>query len=120
MQLLKEDLSKVECGEADPHRDGPFDPVHTETFVESPDNPLLWHDLPHSAQDGAVRVTRDSCSLHAASHHVQRVGRRLTNKTCAGSKCQTFVWVGLWASTALYMGEESVKKINKIKWTYVI
>lgn len=91
MQLPQEDLSKVEGGEADPHRNGPFDPVHTQTFVESTDNPLLRNNLPHGAQDGAVCVTRDSRSLHAPSHHIQRVRRRLADKTRTGSKRQTFI-----------------------------
>lgn len=87
MQLPQEDLSEVEGGEADAHRDGPFDPVHTQTFVESSDEPLLRHDLPHGAQDGAVSVTCDPRRLHAPSHHVQRVRRRLADQSGAGSEC---------------------------------
>lgn len=86
VQLPQQDLSKVEGGEADPNRNGPFDPVHTETFVESTDNSFLRHNLPHSAQDGAVSVARDTCSLHAASYHIQRVRCWLADKPCTGSK----------------------------------
>lgn len=111
VQLPQQDLSKVKGSEADPHRNGPFDPVHTETFVESTDSSLLIHNLPHGAQDGSVRVTHDSCSLHAASYHIQRVRRRLADKTCAGSKRQTFIWVGLWAPTVLYMGRGGWKEV---------
>lgn len=91
VQLPQENLSEVKGGEADAHRNGPFDPVHTETFVESTDSPLLRHDFPHGAQDGAVCVTRDPCSLHAASYHIQRVGRRLADEPCTGPKRQTFI-----------------------------
>lgn len=73
MQLPQENLSKVKGGEADPHRNGSFDPVHTETFVESSDNALLSHYLLHGAQDSTVRVTCDSCSLHAPPDHIQRI-----------------------------------------------
>ena len=104
----------VKGGEADPHGEGPFDPVHTETFVESADEPFLDHNLLHGAQDGAVRVTRDSRSLHAPPHHIQRVRGRLADKSCAGSKCQSFIRVGVWAPGVLYMGEEEVNKGNFI------
>lgn len=101
VQLLQQDLGKVKGGEADPDCDGPFDPVHTETFVESTDNSLLRYDLPHGAQDGAVRVAHDPCSLHAASDHIQRVRRRLPDKTRAGSERQTLIRVRLWAPAVL-------------------
>ncbi len=114
MQLPQENLSKVKSGEADSNCNGSFDPVHAETFVESTNHAFLRHDLPHGAQDGAVCVTRDSCSLHAASHHVQRVRSRLADETRTGSKCQTFIRVGLWAPTALYTGEEGVKTCQSV------
>lgn len=91
VQLPQQDLREVKGGEADSYRDGSFDPVHTETFIESADHPFLCDNLPHGAQDGAVRVTRHSSSLHSAPHHVQRVGRRLADESGASSKHQTLV-----------------------------
>lgn len=108
MKLLQENLSKVKGGEANPHRNRPFDPVHTETFVESADNPFLRDNLPHGAQDGEVRVTRDTRGLHAPSYYIQRVRRRLADETCAGSKSQTFVGEGLRAAAVLCMEEKDV------------
>lgn len=109
MQLLQEDLSQVKGGEADPHCNGPFDPVHTEAFIESSDSPLLEHDLPHGAQDGAVRVTRYPRRLHAPPYHVQRVGRRLTDEARTGPKSQPLIRVGLWAPTSLCIGGDRGK-----------
>lgn len=109
VQLPQQDLSEVKGGETDSYRDGPFDPVHTKTFIESADHPFLCDNLPHGAQDGAVRVTRHSSSLHSAPYHVQRVGRRLADETGAGSKHQTFVRVWLQAPTVLCTGEEGSK-----------
>lgn len=91
VQLPQHDLGEVKGGEADPHGDGPFDPVHAQALVESAYQPLLRHYLPHGAQDGAVRVACDSTRLHAASHHVQRVRRRLADQTRAGPKRQTLI-----------------------------
>lgn len=73
VELPQQVLGEVKGGETDPDGDGSFDPVHAQTFVESTYNPLLSHYLPHSAQDGAVGVARDSGGLHAPSYHVQRV-----------------------------------------------
>lgn len=73
VQLSQQDLGEVKGGEADPDGDGPFDPVHAQTFVESTYNPLLRHYLLNGAQDGAVRVARDPRGLHAAPYHIQRV-----------------------------------------------
>lgn len=109
VQLPQQDLSEVKGGEADSYRYGPFDPVHTETFIESADHPFLCDNFPHGAQDGAVRVTRHSSSLHSAPYHVQRVGRRLADETGAGSKHQAFVRVWLQAPTVICIGEEDSK-----------
>lgn len=106
VQLPQQDLSEVKGGEADPHRDGAFDPVHTKTFIESTDHPFLCDNLPHGAQDGAVRVTRHPSSLHSAPYHIQRVGRRLANETGASSKDQAFVRVRLQTAAVLYGKEE--------------
>lgn len=73
VQLSQQDLGEVKGGEADPNGDGPFDPVHAQTFVESTYNALLSHYLLNGAQDGAVCVTRDPRGLHAAPYHIQRV-----------------------------------------------
>lgn len=106
VQLPQHDLGEVKGGEADPDGDGPFDPVHAQTFVEPACKPLLRHYLSHGAQDGAVRVACDSRGLHAASYHVQRVRRRLADQTRAGPKRQTFIRVGLGAPALLYEREE--------------
>lgn len=115
VQLPQQDLSEVKGGEADSYCDGPFDPVHTKTFIESADHPFLCDNLPHGAQDGAVRVTRHSCGLHSAPYHIQRVGRRLADEASAGPKHQTFVRVWLQAPTVLCMGEEGFKDFLKTK-----
>lgn len=106
VQLGQQDLSEVKDGEADSYRDGPFDPVHTKTFIESADHPFLCDNLPHGAQDGAVRVTRHSSSLHSAPYHIQRVGRRLADEAGAGSKPQALVRVWLPAPAVICVGEE--------------
>lgn len=108
VQLPQEDLSEVKCGEADPDRNGPFHPVHTETFVQSTDDALLRHYLLHRSQDGAVRVACDPCCLHATPHHVQRVRCRLANETRTCAKYQSFIRVGLLATAAFYMRERVV------------
>lgn len=102
VQLPQHNLGEVKGGEADPDGDGPLDPVHAQTFVESAYKPLLSHDLPHGAQDGAVGVACDSRGLHAASYHVQRVRRRLADQTRTGPESQTFIRVRLGAPTLLY------------------
>lgn len=118
VQLPQQDLSEVKGGEADSYRDGPFDPVHTETFIESADDPFLCDNLPHGAQDGAVRMTRHSSSLHSAPHHVQGVGRRLADETGASSKHQAFVRVWLQAPTVLCVGEEGWKRhLLMVSWS---
>lgn len=101
VQLPQQDLSEVKGGEADSYRDGPFDPVHTETFIESADHPFLCDNLPHGAQDGAVRVARHSGRLHPAPHHIQRVGRRLADEPGASAERQPLVRVRLQAPAVL-------------------
>lgn len=111
VQLPQQDLSEVKGGEADSYRDGPFDPVHTKTFIESADYPFLCDNLPHGAQDGAVRVTHHPSSLHSAPHYVQRVGRRLADEPGAGSEHQALVRVWLQAPTVLCVGMEGSKRL---------
>lgn len=119
MKLLQENLSEVKGGEANPHCNRSFNPVHTETFVESADNPFLGHNLPHGAQDGAVRVTCDTRSLHPPPYYIQRVRRRLADETCTGSKSQAFVWVGLLAAAVLCMEEKGVR-FKYCTWTAAV
>lgn len=118
VQLRQQDLSEVKDGEADSYRDGPFDPVHTKTFIESTDHPFLCDNLPHGAQNGAVRVTRHSSSLHSAPYHIQRVGRRLADETGTGSKRQTLVRVWLPAPAVLCMGEEGSETHVVLKYLF--
>lgn len=49
MQLPQENMREVKGGEAYSYRDGSFDPVHTETFIESTDNPFFRNNFPHGA-----------------------------------------------------------------------
>lgn len=112
VQLPQHDLGEVKGGEADPHGDGPFDPVHAQTFVEPAHQPLLGHDLPHGAQDGAVRVARHPRGLHAPPHHVQGVRRRLADQTRAGPERQALVGVRLGAPALLYEREEDGNQIK--------
>lgn len=54
MQLEQEAVRDVECGEADPHCNGAFHPVHAKAFVQSTYDSLLGHDLAHGPQNCAV------------------------------------------------------------------
>lgn len=119
MKFLQENLSEVKGGEANPHCNRSFNPVHTETFVESADNPFLGHNLPHGPQDGAVRVTCDTRSLHPPPYYIQRVRRRLADETCTGSKSQAFVWVGLLAAAVLCVEEKRVR-FKYCTWTAAV
>lgn len=102
VQLKQQVVADVERGEADPHGDGPLQPVHAQAFVQSTHDPLLSHDRTHGPQDGGVRPSRDAGRLHAPAYHVQRVGGRLSDQACAGAESQALVWVRLGSLCFLY------------------
>ena len=104
MQLVQEVVREVKGGEADCHGDGPFDPVHAETFIEAPHHAFLLHDGPHGAQDRGVWVARYPSCLHPPADHVQRVGGRLADEARASPQGQALGRVRLGPQCPLWGG----------------
>lgn len=95
VQLEQQVVGEVEGGEADSHGHRPLQPVHAQAFVQPPHESLLSRDGVHGPQNGAVGPARDAGRLHAPSHHVQRVGGRLSDQARAGAESQALVRVRL-------------------------
>lgn len=54
MHFEQKVVRDVKCGQADPHSDGPFEPVHAKAFVQSTYDSLVCYDLTHGPHNGAV------------------------------------------------------------------
>lgn len=114
VQLEQKAVGDVERGEADPHGHGPFQPIHAQPLVQSTHDPLLGHDLAHCPQNGAVRRACDAGRLHAPTHHVQRVGSRLSDQARAGAEGQALVGVRLRPLSFFFMERNKVKCLKDV------
>lgn len=95
MQLQQEAVRDVKRGEADPHGDGTFQPVHAQAFVQPPPDSFLRYDLAHRPENRGVGPPRHAGRLHAPPHHVQRVRGRLSDQARAGAEGQALVGIRL-------------------------
>jgi len=113
MQLQQKVVHEVKCGEANPHCNGPFNPVHTQAFVQSTSDSFLSYDLAHGPQNCDARRAGNPSCLHAPAHHIQRVRSRLSDQARAGAKGQALVGVRL-RSLCLFYRETDGSKKDKI------
>lgn len=55
MKFEQDVVRDVKCGEANPHSNGAFKPVHAQSFVQSTHDALPGHNLTHGPENCAVR-----------------------------------------------------------------